>query len=91
MYGAPTSGSGWATVYQNVPARLALSSNPVTFAREGERVTPYGVVYFNPGVELQEEDRIVTAEGVEYNITSVAIGYNFGNVVSHYECLIQLP
>ena len=90
-YGAPTSGAGWNTVYQAIPVRLAFSSKAVNFASEGERIQPQGVVYYNAGPEIKPEDRILTENGIEYNVISVVPGYIFGRVIDHYEALIQTP
>ena len=90
-YGAPTSGSGWSTIYDTLPVRLAFSSKPVRFANEGERIQPVGTMYFNPGPIIKPEDRILTASGIEYNVVSVVPATSFGSVVDHYECVLQLP
>ena len=90
-YGAPTSGTGWNVVYQNISVRLAFSSKAVNFANEGERVQPQGVMYLNPGPDIKPEDRVITETGIEYNVISVVPGYAFGKVISHLECVLQLP
>jgi len=89
-YGAPTSGLGWATIYNGVPVRLAFSSKAVNFQQTGERVQPVGVMYYNPGYLLQAEDRVLTADGIEYNVISVVEG-RMGTVITHYEAILQLP
>jgi hypothetical protein len=91
VYGAPTSGAGWNTVFQAIPVRLAFSSKAVNFAMEGERVQPQGVMYYNTGPTIQVEDRVLTDTGIEYTVTSIVPGYVFGNVVDHFEALLQLP
>lgn len=90
-YGTPTSGAGWSTVYQNIPVRFAFSSKPLQFSPEGERITPNGTMYYNPGPILMPEDRVLTDTGIEYNIVSVVPGYGFGKTVDHYEAVLQLP
>lgn len=90
-YGPPTSGAGWNTVYTNVSVRLAFSSKGINFAREGERIQPNGTMYYNPGVDIHPEDRVLTDTGIEYVVTSVVPGYIFGKKVDHYEALVQLP
>lgn len=90
-YGKPTSGTGWNVVYRNVPVRLAFSSRGINFAVEGERVTPTGVMYYNPGTVLLPEDRVITSDGIEYTVTDVIPGYTFGTAVDHYEAKVQLP
>lgn len=91
-YGAPTGGTGWNTVYKGVSVRFAFSSKPLVFAPEGERITPDGVMYYNIGVALLPEDRVLTNDtGIEYNIISVVPGYTFGKAVDHFEAILQLP
>ena len=53
IYGAPTSGIGWVTVYKDMPVRLAFSSKEVRFAPEGERILPTGVMYYNNSYSLK--------------------------------------
>lgn len=91
IYGAPTDGLGWSTIYTNIPIRLAFSTKQVRFAPEGERILPTGVMYYNPGPLLKAEDRVLTDDGIEYNIISVQEGVGFGAVVTHYEAILQLP
>ncbi len=91
IYGEPTLGGGWSTVYNNLAVALAFSSKPTQFASEGERITPVGTMYFNPGTNLKPEDRVLTADGIEYNIISVNQGFLIGTVISHWECTLQLP
>ena len=90
-YGAPTGGAGWATIYNDVPVRLAFSSKMVRFAPEGERILPTGVMYYNSGFSLKAEDRVITADGIEYNIISVIAGNVIGSIVDHFEAVLQLP
>lgn len=90
-YGAPTDGAGWNIVYQNIPVRLAFSDKPLKFANEGERITPTGTMYLNPGPTIQPEDRVLTDTGIEYTVIGVVPGYAFGKIVSHWECKLQLP
>ena len=92
IYGAPTSGIGWNTVYDGMPVRLAFSSKPIRFAAEGERVLPTGVMYYNLPYALQVEDRVITSDGIEYNVISVVPGYGaIATVIDHYEAVLQLP
>jgi hypothetical protein len=90
-YGAPTLGNGWATIYEGIPARLAFNLKQVRFAMEGERVQPTGILYYNPGPDIKAEDRVLTDDGIEYNVISVVKGYTLGTVVDHYEAVVQLP
>ena len=91
IYGTPTSGIGWSTIYTNVPVRLAFSAKPIEFAHEGERITPNGTMYLNSGYDLKPEDRVLTSDSIEYTIISIVPGYTFSKVVDHYEVLLQLP
>lgn len=91
IYGTPTSGSGWSTVIRNLPVAFAFSSKPISFAPEGERILPIGTMYFNPGSTVKPEDRILTDDGVEYNVISVNEGFLIGTVISHWEAVLQLP
>jgi hypothetical protein len=79
------------TIYTNVRVRLAFSSKPTRFVLEGERVEPIGTMYYNPGPLLQAEDRVLTPEGIEYNIISIANGIIGNGVVTHHEAVLQLP
>jgi len=90
-YGQPTSGSGWATAYSNMPVRLAFSGKDTRFAPEGERILPAGVMYYNKNYTLQPEDRVLTADGIEYNVIGITVGYIASNVIDHYEAVLQLP
>lgn len=91
IYGTPTSGGGWSTLYLNMPARLDFSQKDVQFAPTGERVTPSGVGYFPDGFTVQVEDRFLTVGGVEYVVTSVVPAYKWGAVIDHYEAKLALP
>lgn len=91
VYGQPTSGSGWTTVYTDMPVRLAFSSKNVRFAPEGERILPTGVMYWNLGYTLQAEDRVLTALGIEYVVIGITVGRGVGNILDHYEAVLQLP
>jgi hypothetical protein len=91
VYGAPTSGAGWNTVYTNLPVRFAFSSKMTNFAPEGERIQPIGTMYYNPGYDLLVEDRILTPEGIEYTVINLAKGFLIGSVIDHYEAVVALP
>ena len=90
VYGTPTSGVGWNLIYYSMPVKLAFSSKMIQFAKEGERIQPSGVAYYNNGYQLQQEDRVVTSDGIEYTVTSVVPAYVFNQVIDHYEALLQL-
>lgn len=90
-YGTPTSGSGWNTVYTKMPVRLAFTGKDTRFAPEGERILPTGIMYYNKGYTLQHEDRVLTSDGIEYNVIGITVGYTSGSVISHYEVVLQLP
>lgn len=91
IYGDPTDGSGWSTIYTNMMVRLAFSSKALQFAQSGERPTPNGIVYYQSSYTLQQEDRILTPDGIEYIVTSIVPGYLVGNSISHYEAIVSLP
>lgn len=91
IYGTPTGGPGWSNVYVQMPVRLAFSAKIIRFAIEGERVQPTGTMYYNPQYSLLPEDRVITQEGIEYNIISIVKGQTFGEVISHFEAIVQLP
>lgn len=90
VYGAPTSGLGWNTVYQGMPVRLAFSSKLINFVKEGERIRPNGVVYYNLPYILLPEDRVLTTDGIEYTVISVVEG-RMGFTIDHFEAIVQLP
>ena len=91
IYGAPTSGAGWSTVYSSVPARLAFSSKQIQFAMTGQRPSPSGVVYYGPSFTLLPEDRILTTDGIEYTVVSIVPGYMNNTYIDHYEAIVALP
>lgn len=90
-YGTPTDGAGWNTVYNAMVVKLAFSSKPIKFAHEGERLTPNGTMYYNPGPDIKAEDRVLTSNGIEYTVVSVVPAYVFGKTIDHYEAVLQLP
>jgi hypothetical protein len=90
-YGQPTSGAGWSTVQTGIQVFFAFSSKGLRFALEGERVQPNGIMYYNNVINLKEEDRVMTSDGIEYTVTGLAVAYLMGNVISHYEAVVQLP
>lgn len=89
-YGAPTGGTGWNTVYNNVPVRLAYNTKLIAFSMLGERVIPNVIMYYNSGYTLQHEDRVLTEDGVEYVVTSIVEG-KIGAIVNHFEAILSLP
>ena len=91
VYGTPTSGSGWITVYRDMNVRLAFTGKDIKFAAEGERIQPSGTVYYNSGYDLKNEDRIITEDGIEYTVVGINIGYSVGNIIDHYEAKVALP
>jgi hypothetical protein len=90
VYGAPTSGATWSTIYATMPARLAFGEKPIEFAPTGERITPEGVMYFPPDYTVKAEDRILT-NGIEYVVVSTVPGYMNNTIVDHYEAILKLP
>ncbi len=97
IYGTPTSGAGWTTVYASMPCRIALTDNQIKFDHVGERVLPFGTVYYGTAYALQVEDRIitqnsqVTANSAEYVVKSIRVAYSTSQVIDHYEAVIDLP
>jgi hypothetical protein len=93
-YGSPTNGTGWNVVYNSVPVRLAFSTKAINFKKEGERIIPTGVVYYNAGYILMPEDRILFQDPngnlIEYVITSIVEG-RMGVIIDHFEALVSLP
>jgi len=91
-YGQPTSGTGWAIVYTAMPVRLAFNANELKWGQTGERPTPSGIMYYQSAYALQEEDRVLTPNGIEYVVTSIAIAYSpVPTVIDHYEAILGLP
>ena len=90
-YGTPTSGQGWTTVYNSMAVRLAFNTKQIKFAPEGERILPTGIMYYNNTYALKAEDRVLTSDGIEYNVISVVSGINMGGVVDHFEAILALP
>ena len=93
IYGTPTSGAGYNNIiYQNIQVRLAFSSKSIRFSREGERITPTGIMYCNNQYDILPEDRVLTSDGIEYVVTAATIAYGpVGSVVDHYEFVLSLP
>lgn len=87
-YGPPTA--SWTTVYSSLSCRLAFNRKEIQFAPTGERVLPAGVMYFEKDLDIQHEDRVITADGVEYVVLSVVEGKMFSQV-THKEALLDLP
>jgi hypothetical protein len=73
-----------------MPVRLAFSSKLIKFAKEGERIIPTGVMYYNTDYLLKPEDRVLTTDGIEYVATSVVEGRT-GATIDHYEVVLTLP
>jgi hypothetical protein len=91
VYGTPATGTGWNLVYSGMPCRLAFTDKRIEFARGGERVKPYGTLYFSQDFALIQEDRIVTPDNIQYVVTSIRIAYKTGSVIDHYEGICELP
>ena len=89
IYGAPTA--TWNTIYTNMPARVAFTSKPIQFAPTGERILPIKILYIPPNFTVYHEDRILTADGIEYVVTSVVPGYTNNTVIDHWELALDLP
>ncbi len=91
VYGNPTSGAGWNTVYPTMPIRFAFDRKMVEFAATAERIRPVGTVYFPLPYQISQEDRFLTTDGIEYVVVSVQTAYLTANVIDHYECIVDLP
>ncbi len=91
VYGDPITGSGWNQIYAAMQCRLAFTDKKVDFSRGGERVLPYGTVYYPATFCLLQEDRIITTENIQYVVTSIRIAYKMGKVIDHYEAIVELP
>ncbi len=95
IYGQPTSGSGWSTIYVGLQARLAFSSKPIMFSKEGERVTPTGIVYLNIGPKIYHEDRVVFTNyqggTVQYVVVDVINAIGINGQPDHIELVCTLP
>lgn len=91
VYGVPVTGTGWNLVYPAMPCRLAFTDKRITFSRGGERVLPFGTLYFSADFALIQEDRIITPDNIQYVVTSIRIAYKTGSVVDHYEGIVELP
>jgi hypothetical protein len=94
-YGQPASGSGWSTVYSGLQARLAFSSKPIIFSKEGERVTPTGIVYLNLGPKIYHEDRVLFTNyqggTVQYVVVDVINAIGINGQPDHIELVVSLP
>jgi hypothetical protein len=90
VYGAPTQ-APWQTIYSAMPCRFAFSSKPIQFAPTGERITPNGVCYLPPQYIIYHEDRILTANGIEYVVESIVPAFINNNVIDHWEADVELP
>ncbi len=90
IYGDSVTGSGWNIVYPSMPCRLAFINNKIEFAMEAERVRPTGTLYYSQDYVLLAEDRVITAENIQYVVTSTAIGYKTGAIIDHFEAMLDL-
>lgn len=91
VYGVPITGSGWNLVYPQMPCKLAFTDKRIEFAHGGERVLPYGTVYFSQAYLLMQEDRIITTNNIQYVVTSIRVAYKTSTVIDHYEAIVELP
>lgn len=91
IYGVPATGVGWNLVYLGMPCRLAFTDKRIEFAHGGERVKPYGTMYFSQAYALIQEDRIITPDNIQYVVSSIRIAYKTGSIVDHYEAIVELP
>lgn len=91
VYGTPITGQGWNLVYAGMPSKLAFSDKRIEFARGGERVKPYGTLYFSTQYAIKQEDRIITPDNIQYVVTSIRVAYKAARVIDHYEAIVELP
>ncbi len=91
VYGTPATGIGWNIIYLAMPSRLAFTDKKIEFAHGGERVKPYGTMYFGLGFNILQEDRIITPDNIQYVVTSIRVAYKTGTVIDHYEAIVELP
>lgn len=91
VYGTPITGVGWNLIYRAMPSRLAFTDRRIEFASGGERVKPYGTMYFSEKYALRQEDRIITRDNIQYIVSSIRIAYKSGAIVDHYEAICELP
>lgn len=91
VYGEPITGAGWNLVYLAMPCRLAFTDKRIEFAHGGERVKPYGTMYFSQQFSILQEDRVITPDNIQYVVTSIRVAYKTGSVIDHYEAIVELP
>jgi len=91
VYGNPVTGTGWNKIYSAMPCRLAFTDKRISFDRGGERVKPYGTMYYSQAYALRQEDRVITQGNVQYVVTSIRIAYKTGSVIDHFEAICELP
>lgn len=91
IYGTPATGVGWNLVYLAMPSKLAFTDKRISFDRGGERVKPYGTMYFSADFEVLQEDRIITTDNIQYVVSSIRVAYKTGTVIDHYEAIVELP
>lgn len=91
VYGTPATGDGWNLIYSAIPCRLAFTDKRIEFARGGERVKPYGTMYYSEQYALLQEDRIITPDNIQYVVSSIRIAYKSGSIIDHYEAIVELP
>lgn len=91
IYGTPITGVGWNLVYLAMPCKLAFTDKRISFDRGGERVKPYGTMYFSQAFALVQEDRIITPDNIQYVVSSIRVAYKTGSVIDHYEAIVELP
>jgi len=91
-YGVPVTGAGWNLIYLAMPSKLAFTDKRIEFARGGERVKPYGTMYFSADFPLvRQEDRIITPDNIQYVVSSIRVAYKTAKVIDHYEAIVELP
>jgi hypothetical protein len=91
VYGVPITGAGWNLIYSAMPSKLAFTDKRIEFAHGGERVKPYGTLYFSADFALIQEDRVITPDNIQYVVTSIRVAYKTATAIDHYEAILELP
>ena len=91
VYGVPITGGGWNLIQLAMPCKLAFTDKRISFEKGGERVKPYGTMYFSEAFTLLQEDRVITPDNIQYVVSSIRVAYKTGTVIDHYEAIVELP
>lgn len=87
VYGDPST---WTTVYTDMPCRLEIQSQPISFTQAGERTNPTkNVLYVSNDYTLQTEDRVVIS-GITYIAQGIMVAFDPIGGVDHYEITVLI-